>query len=197
VATADTHGARYQSATARVLVRYATSLQPDVEPRASTPIHEPVIASATTDLFADKSADWDTRPLPQQLYGGIGAAIASRIELRPSHTILDFGAGTGLLTGRIAPRVASVVAVDVDVSPAMLEQLSAKLELQGKFEPICLTILETPFDRRVELVVGAMAALGGDDLDEVGELLTALVNNAHDALAARTPAIRDGVAREP
>lgn len=77
-----------------------------------------------TDLFADKAADWDTRPFPLQLSEGIGAAIAARVPMRPDLTVLDFGAGTGLLAGRIAPNVGSIVAVDI--SPAMLEQLAAK-----------------------------------------------------------------------
>jgi len=107
------------------------------------------------DLFADKAADWDARPIPQQLSDGIGAAILARVPLTGDETVLDFGAGTGLLTGRIAPRVRSILAVDV--SPSMLEQLAAKPELQGKVEPICQNILETPLDRPVQLVVSAMA----------------------------------------
>jgi 2-polyprenyl-3-methyl-5-hydroxy-6-metoxy-1,4-benzoquinol methylase len=122
-----------------------------------------------TDLFADKAADWDTRPLPQQLSEGIGAAIASRVVLRPDQRVLDFGAGTGLLTGRIAPRVASVVAVDV--SPAMLEQLAAKPELKGKVEPVCHDLLERPLGRRVDLIVSAMAM---HHVEDTAKLMTVL-----------------------
>jgi hypothetical protein len=32
-----------------------------------------------TDRFAHHAADWDRRPLPQQLSEGIGAAIAARV----------------------------------------------------------------------------------------------------------------------
>jgi 16S rRNA A1518/A1519 N6-dimethyltransferase RsmA/KsgA/DIM1 with predicted DNA glycosylase/AP lyase activity len=85
-----------------------------------------------TDLFADKAAEWDTRPLPQQLSEGIGAAIAARVTLSAEQTVLDFGAGTGLLTASISPKVASVIAVDV--SPAMLERLAAKPELRRSRE---------------------------------------------------------------
>ncbi len=56
--------------------------------------------------------------------------------------------------------------------------------------------------RVFELVVlpderATQAALGGNDLEEVRELLTALVDKAHDALAASAPAISDCVTREP
>jgi hypothetical protein len=40
-------------------------------------------------------------------------------------------------------------------------------------------------------------ALGGDDLEEIRELLPALVDEAHDALAASAPAISDCAPREP
>ena len=108
-----------------------------------------------TDLFADKAAEWDTRPLPQRISEGVSAALFARIALRSDQTVLDFGAGTGLLTTRIAPKVASVIAVDI--SPAMLEQLAAKPEFEGKVEPICQDILAAPLDRRADLIVSAMA----------------------------------------
>lgn len=108
-----------------------------------------------TDLFADKAADWDSRPFPQQISEGVGAALLARAPLRADQTVLDFGAGTGLITGRVAPHVGAVIAVDV--SPSMLQQLAAKPELAGKVEPVCQNLLERPLGRRVDLVVSAMA----------------------------------------
>ncbi len=108
-----------------------------------------------TDLFADKAADWDSRPFPLQISEGVGAALLARVPLHRGLTVLDFGAGTGLLTGRVASHVAAVVAVDV--SPAMLAQLIAKPELQGKVEPVCQDLLEKPLGRQMDLIVSAMA----------------------------------------
>jgi 2-polyprenyl-3-methyl-5-hydroxy-6-metoxy-1,4-benzoquinol methylase len=108
-----------------------------------------------TDLFAKKAADWDARPLPQRISEGVSAALFARIPLRPEQTVMDFGAGTGLLTSRIAPHVRSVLAVDV--SPAMLEQLAAKTDLKGKVEPLCHDLVAAPLGRRVGLIVSAMA----------------------------------------
>jgi 2-polyprenyl-3-methyl-5-hydroxy-6-metoxy-1,4-benzoquinol methylase len=108
-----------------------------------------------TDLFADKALEYDQKPLPQQISEGVGAALNARVRFAPEDVVLDFGAGTGLLTGRVAPHVARVLAVDV--SPAMLEQLAAKPELQGKVEPICQDLLAAPLGRQVDAVVSAMA----------------------------------------
>jgi SAM-dependent methyltransferase len=124
------------------------------------------------DLFADKAADWDTHPLPRQLSEGIGAAIAARVPLSPSQTLLDFGAGTGLLTERIAPQVSGVIAVDV--SSAMLAQLAAKPVLQGRVETVCQDLLDAPLGRQVDLIVSAMAM---HHVDDTGRLLRTLYDH--------------------
>lgn len=108
-----------------------------------------------TDLFTDKAAQWDERPVPQQISDGVAAAVMARVPLDATLTVLDFGAGTGLLAGRLAGQVGHIVAVDV--SPAMLAQLAAKPALQGKVETVCQDIVQAPLDRRVGLVVSAMA----------------------------------------
>lgn len=108
-----------------------------------------------TDLFRDKASDWDARPAPQQISEGVAAAIAEHAPFEAHHTVLDFGAGTGLLAGKIASRVRHIVAVDV--SPSMLEQLVRKPELEGKVEIRCQDLLSTPLGRSVDGVVSAMA----------------------------------------
>ena len=108
-----------------------------------------------TDLFADKADDWDDRPLPAQISEGVFAAIEDAITLSPDQTVMDFGAGTGLVCSKLAPRVGSILAVDI--SEAMLAKLAAKPELSDKVEVFCQNILEEPLDRRAELVVSAMA----------------------------------------
>lgn len=109
-----------------------------------------------SDLFHDKAADWDARPVPQQISEGVGAAMLDVLTLAPTATVMDFGAGTGLVAAQIAPKVARVLAVDV--SPAMLAQLAAKPALQGKVETVCQDILSAPLGRQVDVVVSAMAA---------------------------------------
>ncbi len=107
------------------------------------------------DLFEDKAEDWDTRPLPLQISEGVFDALSQSVELSPELTVMDFGAGTGLVCGKLAPKVGKILAVDV--SQAMLDKLAAKEELKGKVEVICQDILDTPLDREIDLVVSAMA----------------------------------------
>jgi cyclopropane fatty-acyl-phospholipid synthase-like methyltransferase len=108
-----------------------------------------------TDLFRDKAADWDNLPVPQQISRGVVQALAARVPLTPEMTVLDFGAGTGLLAGAVAPSVAHLHAVDVSAS--MLAQLAAKESLRDKVTVHCHDLTTSALDLRVDLVVSAMA----------------------------------------
>ncbi len=107
------------------------------------------------DLFRDKAADWDSRPVPAQISEGVVRAVRERVPLSPALTVMDFGAGTGLVAGGLAPHVGHLHAVDV--SAAMLERLAAKEELRGKVTVHCRDLQVEPLDARVDLVVSAMA----------------------------------------
>jgi len=107
------------------------------------------------DLFQDKAAEWDTRPVPAQISEGVFNAIQAHVPLSPELTVMDFGAGTGLIGGKLAPSVGRILAVDV--SQAMLDQLAAKEALKDKVSVRCQDILQQPLDEQVDLVVSAMA----------------------------------------
>lgn len=125
-----------------------------------------------TDLFHDKAADWDSRPIPVQITEGVGRALAARVPLAPDLTVLDFGAGTGLLTGTVAPHVAHVHAVDI--SEAMLERLASKEELRGKVTIHAQDLTAAPLGVRVDLVVSAMAM---HHVEDTAGLLRALAGH--------------------
>jgi predicted TPR repeat methyltransferase len=114
-----------------------------------------------SDLFHDKAAEWDSRPVPAQISQGVVQAVRARVPLSPEQVLMDFGAGTGLIGGGLAPYVRAIHAVDV--SEAMLAQLAAKEELQGKVTVHCHDILESPLGIEVDLVVSAMAMHHVDD----------------------------------
>ncbi len=129
--------------------------------------------TTSPDLFHDKAADWDTRPIPVQISTGVVDAIRTHVPLSEDLTVMDFGAGTGLLCTKIAPRVGHLLAVDI--SRSMLDQLAQKPELQGRAEVFCQDILTTPLDRKVDLVISAMAMHHVEDT-------AALMRTLHDHL---------------
>ncbi|MEO1270777.1 MAG: class I SAM-dependent methyltransferase [Myxococcota bacterium] len=108
------------------------------------------------DLFKDKAADWDARPLPAQISQGVFDALKRSVALSSEQTVMDFGAGTGLICTKLAPLVDRVLAVDI--SEAMLTTLAQKREHhEGNVEIFCQDILAEPLGREVDLVVSAMA----------------------------------------
>lgn len=108
-----------------------------------------------TDLFKEKASDWDANEMRSQLSSAIGTAILEYVPVHEKMAVLDFGAGTGLLTSHIAPRVRTIAAVDT--SAAMLDKLVAKPEFQGKVTAICQDILQQPLESQYDLIISAMA----------------------------------------
>jgi len=107
------------------------------------------------DLFNEKSKNWDSDATVKTLSSAIGSLILERVPLNPQMDVMDFGAGTGLISSHVAPLVKKIVAVDI--SEAMLNKLVSKPELSGKVEALCQDILKTPLDGQFDLVMSAMA----------------------------------------
>jgi putative AdoMet-dependent methyltransferase len=118
-----------------------------------------------TDLFKDKADDFDANDIPRQLSVNIGACILDNVELGDGMQVMDFGAGTGLITAHVADKVGRVTAVDV--SQAMLEKLASKEELKGKVDIICQNILEQPIGKEFDLIVSAMAMHHVENTDKM------------------------------
>jgi ubiquinone/menaquinone biosynthesis C-methylase UbiE len=79
--------------------------------------------------FDQAAAQWDNNPGRVNLALAVGGAITRTVPLEANWRALDYGAGTGLLTLNLQPRVASLVALDS--SKGMLEKLSEKLRKSG------------------------------------------------------------------
>lgn len=118
-----------------------------------------------SDLFKEKASDWDANEMRAQLSSAIGASILEHAPLRDDMIVMDFGAGTGLLTSHVVPRVKSVDAVDT--SESMLDKLVAKPELQGKVNTVCQDITREPLDSRYDLIISAMAMHHVEDTDQL------------------------------
>jgi 2-polyprenyl-3-methyl-5-hydroxy-6-metoxy-1,4-benzoquinol methylase len=117
------------------------------------------------DHFAEKSKDWDARPVPLQISTAVGPLLRGSLDWNAGMRIMDFGAGTGLLASHVAPLVAKVIAVDT--SPSMLEALAGKDELRGMAEPRCQDIVVEPLGERFDAIVSAMALHHVQDTDRL------------------------------
>jgi len=80
-----------------------------------------------SDLFAHKSKSWDMNSKRVSNAQSIAHAISNKISLSKNIHLMDFGAGTGLLSYFLSPLVGKVTAVDN--SPSMLEVFKEKASL--------------------------------------------------------------------
>ena len=126
------------------------------------------------DPFADKAKDWDAGDFRSQLSSHIGGAMVARVPFAADMRVMDLGAGTGLVTGQIAPRVGKVTAVDT--SAAMLAQLTAKPELKGKVEAVEQDIVHHPLGRTFDAVISAMAM---HHIEDTAGLAKSLAGHTH------------------
>ena len=108
-----------------------------------------------TDLFNEKAKDWDANKMRKVLSSAIGSSILEHVSLHDQMRVMDFGAGTGLISSQVAPLVKKIVAVDI--SEAMLNKLVSKPELHGKVEIVCQDIIHKPIAEKFDLIMSAMA----------------------------------------
>ena len=80
-------------------------------------------AANSTTHFDTAARDWDQRPMSLQL-ATVPERLLAQVPFSPDDRVLDFGAGTGLLSTAIAPKVAHVTALDT--SAEMLQVLNEK-----------------------------------------------------------------------
>ncbi len=107
------------------------------------------------DLFNEKAKDWDASEMKRLISSAVGSTILKHIPLHPQMDVMDFGAGTGLISSQVVPFVNKIVAVDI--SKAMLEKLISKPELQSKVKAVCQDITDKPMDTKFDLIMSAMA----------------------------------------
>jgi 2-polyprenyl-3-methyl-5-hydroxy-6-metoxy-1,4-benzoquinol methylase len=118
-----------------------------------------------TERFDKAAKEWDKSDKRTQLSNNIGRAILENVRLEPQMRIMDFGAGTGLLSEHVAPKVAKVSAVDI--SQGMLDELVNKSSLRGKVIAYCQNILHDPLEEDFDGIVSAMALHHVEDTDEI------------------------------
>jgi len=76
------------------------------------------------DLFASRSKDWDKLQRRVNVAKKTADIICSSINLNKKETVIDFGAGTGLLSSFLDTKVKKIIGVDKSL--AMLDEFSKK-----------------------------------------------------------------------
>jgi len=108
------------------------------------------------DHFSIRADGYDTTDYRLKYVDEMAAAIRQTAPLNPEMTLLDFGAGTGLLTERLAPYVGKIIAVDI--SPSMITQLQEKApDLPCRIETLRRDLTQDPLpELSVDGIVSTM-----------------------------------------
>lgn len=107
------------------------------------------------DLFAHKSKSWDMNSKRVKNAKAIASLIVKNIELKEHMELMDFGAGTGLLSFFVAQKVGKIVAVDN--SPSMLEEFQKKSrEFASQTEVIAKDLSVETLDRKFDGIISSM-----------------------------------------
>jgi cyclopropane fatty-acyl-phospholipid synthase-like methyltransferase len=107
------------------------------------------------DHFAHKSKSWDMNSKRVKNAKGIAELIVNNIKLNKSMELMDFGAGTGLLSYFVAPFVKKIVAVDN--SPSMLVEFENKCdEFSCETEVIEKDLSSETLERKFDGIISSM-----------------------------------------
>jgi tRNA (cmo5U34)-methyltransferase len=125
----------------------------------------------------DKDAQsWDENPVRRELGEAAGKAIAEAVSLKSSDTVLDYGAGTGLVSLAVRHRVSRVLAVDS--SRGMLDVLDGKIKAAGiaNIQPVFLD-LEDPASTppTVDAIVSSMTLHHVRDIPQLARIFLSML----------------------
>ena len=108
--------------------------------------------------FDGMAATWETNPSRAERARATAEAIAARIPLQRSWSVLDVGSGTGLLSRMLADRVGRIVLVDT--SQGMIDVAAQMIAASGddQLSAVCLDVTTdtppgVPFDLAVSLLM--------------------------------------------
>lgn len=116
------------------------------------------------DHFAHKSKTWDMNSKRVHNAETIAHHISERIKLKKEMDLMDFGAGTGLLSFFVAPCVDTIVAVDS--SPSMLKEFREKSgEFMCKTEVLQMDLSSETIDREFDGIISSMTIHHIEDIE--------------------------------
>ena len=128
------------------------------------------------DHFAHKSKSWDMNSKRVKNAKGIAELIVNNIKLDKSMELMDFGAGTGLLSYFVAPFVKKIVAVDN--SPSMLVEFENKCdEFSCETEVIEKDLSSETLERAFDGIISSMTIHHLEDTAALLSKLYAMLND--------------------
>lgn len=118
------------------------------------------------DHFSEKAKTWDKGEMRVANANRISRKILDLNQLTGEEHIMDFGAGTGLLSEGLAPFVSKITAVDY--SSAMLEKFSAK-KWPCTTEVLNIDLNHASIDYEFDGIISSMTIHHIEDIEQLFE----------------------------
>jgi cyclopropane fatty-acyl-phospholipid synthase-like methyltransferase len=116
------------------------------------------------DHFKEKSKSWDMNSKRVKNAKSIANLIVNNIKLHKEMELMDFGAGTGLLSYCVAPNVKKIVAVDN--SPSMLREFKNKCdEFSCIIEVLEKDLSHETIERKFDGIISSMTIHHLEDIN--------------------------------
>ncbi|MEO6652645.1 MAG: class I SAM-dependent methyltransferase [Ilumatobacteraceae bacterium] len=131
----------------------------------------------TENVFDDKAASWDDDPAKVERATAIADLIVSTIELDDSIRLLEYGAGTGLVSHALQDSVGPVTMADTSAGmrDVMLAKIAAGTIRNGRVWDVDLAADPTP-DERFDLIVTVLTLHHIHDVSTVLDRFAALLD---------------------
>ena len=124
------------------------------------------------DKFHGRAEEYDNVDFRQKYVEDMARSIRDHLPDDRKVTIMDFGAGTGLLTERLAPYVEKIVAVDI--SESMISRLAEKAaSLPCSIELERIDLQREKYGKQVDGIVSTMTL---HHIEDIPALLENLLN---------------------
>lgn len=128
------------------------------------------------DNFENVAKTWDQNLKVVDSASSISSLIVNNINLSSSMHLIDFGAGTGLLSYFISNRVNKITAIDN--SPAMLQEFKNKKDqFKCITEALELDITKNPIEDKFDGVISSMTI---HHIEDIKALFTTFYNMLHN-----------------
>jgi ubiquinone/menaquinone biosynthesis C-methylase UbiE len=131
----------------------------------------------TTSSFDERAATWDDDPAKVERAVQVAHAIAETLPLDPSLRLLEYGAGTGLVTQTLRPSVGPVTLADTSAGmrQVIAEKVAAGVLTDASVWAVDLAEGPVP-EERFDVVVTVMALHHIADLDAVLSAFASLLD---------------------
>lgn len=125
--------------------------------------------------FDGKAREWDSNPVHTARSEAIAEALSSRVPLNNSMRVLEFGAGTGLLSFLIREKTGDITMIDTSVE--MVKVIQEKILAHGirNMTALHLDLEKDPYSGNFDLICSQMVFHHVGNVDAILEKLSRLL----------------------